>query len=100
MWGGEKEDLGAGVYKAFPVEGKDLVAAMAAGNCELRVEIFEEDLAGGLGFAGAAQEDRRCFMEPRVMQEQACELSARVAADAHDGRAGRGGVREGGFESL
>ncbi len=67
---------------------------------ELGMDVFEAERRGCLGFSGAAQKCGRCFAEPGVMQEQAREFAARVAADACDGSTGCGGVRGGLFEYV
>jgi hypothetical protein len=58
----------------------------------LRVDVFEAERGGCVGFSGAAQKCGYCFAEPGMMQEQARKFATRVAADACDGSAGCGGA--------
>jgi hypothetical protein len=89
---GEEEDFGAGVGDAVPAEGMDLMGFAAAGFGEVRVQVFEVSGAE-FGVAGATEEAGRRCGEARMVQEQAAEFAAGVAADADDGdaRCGRAG---------
>lgn len=59
---------------------------------ELGVNVFEVERSGCFGLSGAAQKCGYCFAESGMMQEQARKFAARVAADARDCSAGRGGA--------
>jgi len=91
-WGGsEKQGLDAGGDDALPGEGEDLVGPIACDR-ELRVDVFEAERGGCVGFSGAAQKCGYCFAEPGMMQEQARKFATRVAADTGDCCSGRGGA--------
>jgi len=68
------------------------VFASDTGDCELRVQVFEVGRGGRFGFTCTAKEGWDGVWELWVMQKQACEFAASVAAYAGDGYARRDGT--------
>ena len=96
---GEEQDLDSAVDDALPSEGEDLVGFVACYR-ELRVDVFEAEVCGCVGFSGAAEKCRDGFAEPGMMQEQARKFATRVAADTGDCCSGSGGARGGLFKYV
>ena len=100
----EEDDFGAGVADELPVEGEDFGARLGGAEGELRVELLERDAAGGGVVGDTAEEERLGFGEARVVEQQAGEFAAGVAAysgdgGAHGGAAGGDGGRGRGCRS-
>ena len=53
VWGGEEEDLDAGVDDELPAEGKDFVGLTVTCDCELGMKVFEVRGGSGFGFTAA-----------------------------------------------
>ncbi len=77
----EKQYFDAGIGDALPTEGEDLRLSDDPRHYELRVQVFEISCGFGLRFTGAAEEGRLRFLQAGVMQQQAREFAAGVAAD-------------------